>query len=365
MASGGDGMSRYCRSLLLSIVLIAFVGVGCNKEKQGARILVITAVDNEYDAVKTLVPNGRERILEGRETTVGEVNGSRVAVMRGGWGKAQSAAATAIGIREFSPAIVLFAGVGAGVDPTRAASGDVVIVESSFQYDLGEKGSTGFQLWAPETPTEKAYPSANFESSRLTDTALAAAKKVPLRAWELRTQCVCSNEGVPAGGCAAPVVQVGRSVPRVCKGIAATADMFLADPVVAEMLAKTKNVSVVDMETAAVAEETINSGLQFLAVRVVADMPNGSNENLYYCLKPPSGERLHEVIGSILRELSTSLANSPAASEPTSVANSSALANSFTLANSQEAGQADECAIPEAADADAGSSGSSVSTPPK
>ena len=303
-------MSKYPRSFLLSVLLITFVSAGCKKENQGVRILVVTAVDNEYDAVKSLLPNGREQLLEGRQTTVGEINGSRVAVMRGGWGKAQSAAATAIGIHEFSPGIVMFAGVGAGVDPARATSGDVVIVESSFQYDLGEKSGSGFQLWAPETPTEKPYPSQNFESSGLTNTALAAAKKVPLRTWELRTQCTCSKDGVPASGCTAPIVQVGRAAPRVCKGIAATADSFLVDPAVAGMLAKTKNVSVVDMETAAVAEETINSGLPFIAVRVVADMPNGSNENLYYCLKPPSGERLHAVIGSILEQLTTSSANS-------------------------------------------------------
>jgi adenosylhomocysteine nucleosidase len=339
-----------CRGSLLlifSILLAAFAGAGCHRENQGVRVLVLTAVDNEYDAVKSLVPDGRERVLEGRETTVGEVNGIRVAVMRGGWGKAQSAAATAIGIHEFSPAIVLFAGVGAGVDPARATSGDVVIVESSFQYDLGEKGTAGFQLWAPETPTEKAYPSGNFESSGLTGMALAAAKKVPLRAWELQTQCVCSKDGVPAGGCAAPIVLVGRSAPRVCKGVAATADTFLADPAVAGMLAKTKNVSVVDMETAAVAEETINSGVQFLAVRVIADMPNGSNENLYYCLKPPSAERLHAVIGSILEELAIASTNSSA------------------LANSSEGGQGDECAIPKARDAGAGSSDKSGSTSPK
>jgi adenosylhomocysteine nucleosidase len=322
---------RSCRGqLLLSVMLIAFVGAGCGSKNQGVSILLITAVDNEYDAVKTLIPNGREQILEGRETTVGGLNGTRVAVMRAGWGKAQSAAATAIGIHEFSPAIVIFAGVGAGVDPARATSGDVVIVESSFQYDLGERTTAGLQLWPPETPTEKPYPSANFESSGLTDTALAAAKKVPLQAWELRTQCMCSNEGVPASGCTAPIVRVGRSAPRVCKGIAATADAFLADPAVADTLAKTKNVSVVDMETAAVAEETINSGLQFLAVRVVADMPNGANENLYFCLKPLSGERLHAVIASILEQLAASL-TSPS-----------------PLANSSQDGQTEECLTPEA-----------------
>jgi nucleoside phosphorylase len=132
-------------SSLLPILLIALAGAGCARQNQQSqqtqvtRVLVLTAVDNEYNAVKSLVPNGREQILEGRQTTVGEVNGTRVAIMRSGWGKAQSAAATAIGIREFSPAVVIFAGVGAGVDPARATSGDVVIVESSFQYDLGER----------------------------------------------------------------------------------------------------------------------------------------------------------------------------------------------------------------------------------
>jgi adenosylhomocysteine nucleosidase len=295
--------------LLLPVLLAACAGAGCKKQDQNVRVLLLTAVDNEYEAVKTLIPNGREQMIEGRQTTVGVVNGSRIAVMRSGWGKAQSAAATAIGIQRFSPAIVIFAGVGAGLDPSRATSGDVVIVEGSFQYDLGQRTGTGFEIWPPETPMEKPYPSGNFGSSTLANAALAAAKKVPLQAWEIKTQCMCSNEGVPASGCTAPVVQIGRAAPRVCKGIAATADTFLADPAVAQMLAKTKNASVVDMETAAVAEEAMNSGLPFIAVRVVADLPDGSNENLYFCLKPLSGERLHAIIGSILERLTTSSTN--------------------------------------------------------
>lgn len=307
----------YDRPIFLSALLAfaSLAAVGCTHENEHAPILVMTAVDNEYDAVKSLIPDGREEVLEGRETTVGDYQGNRVAVMRSGWGKAQSAAATAIGIHRFSPATVIFAGVGAGVDSTRATSGDVVIVESSFQYDLGERTGTGFQLWPPETPTEKPYASPNFESSPLVNTALAAAKSVTLQAWKLQTQCKCSNEGVIASGCMAPVEQIGRAEPRVCKGIAATADAFLADPVEAATLAKTKNVSVVDMETAAVAEETINSGLQFLAVRVVADTPNGSNENLYFCLKPLSGERLHAVMASILQRLAAGVTNSVQNSE--------------------------------------------------
>jgi len=298
------------------LVLAAALAIGgCHRGNQNARVLVVTAVDNEYDAVRSLIPNGRQETIDGREITEGELHGSRIAVLRGGWGKAQAAAATAIGFHRFSPAIVVFAGVGAGVDPARATSGDVVIVQSSFQYDLGEKTGTGFQLWPPETPTEKPYPAENFASSDgLTDTALAAAKTLKLQAWRLQTQCMCSNEGVIASGCTAPVEPIGRPDPRVCKGIAATADAFLADPVEAAALAKTKNVSVVDMETAAVAEETMNSGLQFLAVRVVADMPNGSNENLYFCLKPLSGERLHAVMAAVLEQLVTASAHSsPAA----------------------------------------------------
>jgi adenosylhomocysteine nucleosidase len=300
----------YCKALV-TLILGAALATGCSRGNESARILIVTAVDNEYDAVKTLIPNGRQEILEGRDTTTGELNGTRVAVMRSGWGKAQSAAATAIGIHRFSPAVVIFAGVGAGVDPARATSGDVVIVESSFQYDLGEKTAAGFQLWPPETPTEKPYPSTSFESaSSLADMALSAAKTVKLQAWKLQTQCQCSNEGVVASGCAASFEPIGRSEPRVCKGIAATSDTFLADPAEAAALAKTKNVSVVDMETAAVAEETINSGLQFLAVRVVADMPNGSNQNLYFCLKPLSGERLHAVMDGILQRLAAASTDS-------------------------------------------------------
>jgi len=52
-----------------------------------------------------------------------------------------------------------------------------------------------------------------------------------------------------------------------------------------------------------VAEEAANSGLPFVGIRLVADMVNGSNQNLYYCLKPFLGPRLHQWMGAVLATL--------------------------------------------------------------
>ena len=59
------------------------------------------------------------------------------------------------------------------------------------------------------------------------------------------------------------------------------ATRFLKIPDVSQRLASTHGAVAIDMETAAVAEEAANSGLLFVGVRLVADMVNGSNQNLW------------------------------------------------------------------------------------
>jgi nucleoside phosphorylase len=63
----------------------------------------------------------------------------------------------------------------------------------------------------------------------------------------------------------------------------------------------------VDMETAAVAEEATDHKLPFIEIRVITDVVGESGGvNLYYCLKPLSGERLAVVMKRVIAALASS-----------------------------------------------------------
>lgn len=269
----------------------------------GPRILVITAVDYEYAAARSLLQAPRDGTMAGRPYASGRLaGGPEVIAVRGGWGKVNAAGATALAIARFRPTLVVMAGISGGLDPARATSGDVVIGSRTFQHDLGMRGPGGaFQRWAAQTPVEVELPAAGLASpDRLVSAAAAAARTVQWTPWRLPRGCKCENDG-RRKECAGAERRVDRDAPRVIIAPLATGDVFVADPALAAELATRDEAASVDMETAAVAQEASSAGVPFLAVRVVSDVVGGpEGDALYYCLKPQSGPRLAAVLAAIL-----------------------------------------------------------------
>lgn len=273
-------------------------------------ILVLTTVDFEFDAVTSAIQGRRAAALLDRSVASGVVDGVPVVVVRAGWGKAQAAGATAAAIARYAPSAVVMAGVGGAIDPARATSGDVVLVSETYQYDLGHLADGGFGRWTPETPHETDYtPKKRFlASSALVNYVTPALAGLPLESWSVQSGCTCDNHGKPQGGCTGTPLTIGRAHPRVCIGVDATGDTFLEDRDAARPLLD-PDTAVVDMETAAVAEEARNAGLPFLGIRVVAD---ALSYNVYFCLKPAAGLRLAEVARRVLPALAEARATGTA-----------------------------------------------------
>jgi adenosylhomocysteine nucleosidase len=267
-------------------------------------VLVLTAVDFEFDAVASTLATRHEELLLGRSTSSGAIDGVPVVVVRAGWGKAQAAGATAAAIERYAPSAILMAGVGGAIDSARATSGDVVLVGESYQYDLGHVADGGFGRWTPETPHETDYaPKTRFPSAALLlERASAALGGLALAPWSVLDGCTCDNHGTPKSGCVGTRVTVGRARPRVCVGAGATGDAFLEDRDAGGKLVD-PDTAVVDMETAAVAEEAANAKLPFLGVRVVAD---SLSYDVYFCLKPAAGARLAEAMRRVLPAVGSS-----------------------------------------------------------
>jgi adenosylhomocysteine nucleosidase len=270
----------------------------------GPRVLVITAVDYEFAAARSVLRGASEGTIAGRPYAAGHLeSGLEVVALRGGWGKVSAAGATAAGIARFRPTLVVMAGISGGLDPKRAGSGDVVIGSRTFQHDLGIRRAGGaFERWAPQTPVEGAFPDASFPSPEpLVTAAVRAARTVKWVPWMLPAGCRCENDGRRKPECTGPERRVDRDSPQVLAAPLATGDVFLADPQLAAELSTRDGAASIDMETAAVAQEAADQGVPFLGVRVVSDMVGGPDgDALYYCLKPQSGPRLAAVLAEVL-----------------------------------------------------------------
>lgn len=270
----------------------------------GPRVLVVTAVDYEYAAARSLLVAPEDGMIAGRQYAAGRLaSGLEVVALRAGWGKASAAGATAAGIARFRPTLVVMAGISGGLDAARATSGDVVVGSSTFQHDLGMRLPGGrFDRWPAQTPLEGSFPAPAFGSPEpLVAAAAEAARTVKWSPWMLPRGCRCENDGRRKPECTGPERRVDREAPRVVVAPLATGDVFLADPQLAAELSRRDGAASVDMETAAVAQEAADEGVPFLGVRVISDLVGGpEGDALYYCLKPQSGPRLAAVLQAVL-----------------------------------------------------------------
>jgi nucleoside phosphorylase len=158
-----------------------------------------------------------------------------------------------------------------GLNPALLASGDVVVSPGTFQHDLGEISGGKVKIWAPETPLGRPYSSDMFLTPPyLVQAALRAIKDVAFTPWKLPASCVCENDGRPKPECRGEPMVIGRPKPKICSGVIATGDTFIADAALAVALSDGRKAVAVDMETAAVAQEATDV-IPFLAVRVIGD----------------------------------------------------------------------------------------------
>jgi nucleoside phosphorylase len=193
------------------------------------------------------------------------------------------------------------AGVAGWIDPTSVQSGDIIILSHAFQYDLGKFANGSLAIWKPETPMEQPFPGSFASSDIDVLAAVRAARTGHFVQWRLPLHCHCDRDGLKDPQCTDQEEAIGRSSPRVCWGTAATGDAFVADPALGASLVESRDAVVVDMESAAVAEEAADRGLPFVGIRIVGDtvwLPE--NDSLYDCLKPFAGPRLAEAVRKVV-----------------------------------------------------------------
>jgi adenosylhomocysteine nucleosidase len=106
-------------------------------DPSGARIVVLVSANAEWrPAVEALRPREIDGTPYGG-TFVHEVEGERVRVMHGGWGKISAAASTDYAISTWRPDLLINLGTCGGIEG-RIARGETLVVTRTLAYDIEE-----------------------------------------------------------------------------------------------------------------------------------------------------------------------------------------------------------------------------------
>jgi nucleoside phosphorylase len=180
---------------LLLVLFAARASVSAGGAASARPILIVTAVDNEFNAVRSDLSNPKDEVIGGRQVSVGKMDSAKVVLIRSGWGKAHAGGATAEAIARFSPRIVIMAGTAGSLDSQSVVTGDVVVTDATFQYDLGRLDGKKLVVWPPENPVEQPYPDKHFLADEsVLNRVFNALNGVRFSPWTLRKGCTCERE---------------------------------------------------------------------------------------------------------------------------------------------------------------------------
>jgi futalosine hydrolase len=190
-----------------------------------ARILVITAVDAERDAVlRTLSAETTE--IGRYEARVAASGAGEVTVIAGGIGMAASAAATATAFALGSYDVAVSMGIGGGFDG-RAQVGDVVIATDVLACELGADSPEGFHTFgelglldtglATAAPVDRLAHRLNARTGRIL--TVSTVTGTDARALELAERWDPAAEGMEGFGVWSTVQSLGTVVPLEIRAV--------------------------------------------------------------------------------------------------------------------------------------------------
>ncbi|MBY0123877.1 5'-methylthioadenosine/S-adenosylhomocysteine nucleosidase [Bacillus sp. S/N-304-OC-R1] len=198
------------------------------------KIGIIGAMEEEVRLLREKIDGQQQSIIAGCEFTTGKMDGAEVVLLRSGIGKVNAALSTAILLEKFNPDVVINTGSAGGLTPELNV-GDVVISSEVRHHDVDV---TAFGYEYGQVPQ---LPAAFEADSKLVQIAEECAREI--------------ND-----------IQVVR-------GLIATGDSFMNDPVRVEFIRnKFSNLQAVEMEAAAIAQVSYQFGKPFVIIRSLSDI---------------------------------------------------------------------------------------------
>ncbi|MFO1443019.1 5'-methylthioadenosine/S-adenosylhomocysteine nucleosidase [Bacillus sp. Bva_UNVM-123] len=207
------------------------------------KIAIIGAMEEEVTLLREKITGKEQEVIAGCEYTTGEMEGVEVVLLRSGIGKVNAALSTAVLLEKYKPDYVINTGSAGGLNPDLNV-GDVVISTEVRHHDVDV---TVFGYEYGQVPQ---LPVAFLADSQL-----------------LKIAENCANE---------------ISNIQVVRGLIATGDSFMNDPVRVDYINKKfKNLQAVEMEAAAIAQVSYQFGVPFVVIRSLSDIA-GKESNISF-----------------------------------------------------------------------------------
>lgn len=222
------------------------------------KIVIVVAMDNEYELVSHILENPTEYMLNGFKCKRGIVANNEIVLARCGIGKVNAAVQVSSLIAEEKPNYIINSGVASGVGDGMQP-GDVVVGSSTCYHDM----------WCGEGEWGQVQGLSLYFSA--------------------------SNELLD--------VVNSLDVNRLYVGLICTGDQFISDlPTLQSIKAKFPNVLAVDMESAAMAQVCHMRNTPFMSLRVVSDTPGMVHNNTaqYFDFFTDAPQRTFEVLKSLI-----------------------------------------------------------------
>ncbi|MDP4162906.1 MAG: 5'-methylthioadenosine/S-adenosylhomocysteine nucleosidase [Bacillota bacterium] len=207
------------------------------------KIAIIGAMEEEVTLLRENIEGKTQETVAGCEFTFGTMHGVEVILLRSGIGKVNAAMSTTILLEKYKPDYILNTGSAGGFHQDLNV-GDAVISTEVRHHDVDV---TAFGYEYGQVPQ---LPAAFLADEKLIEVAEAAAKEI---------------EEI-----------------QVVKGMIATGDSFMQDPVRVDFVrTKFENLQAVEMEAAAIAQVAYQFNIPFVIIRSLSDIA-GKESNLSF-----------------------------------------------------------------------------------
>lgn len=232
-------------SLLLAVLLLAFVFAGCgSKHDASIKTGIIGAMNEEVHSLKEALQNPKTTRIAGMEFFEGTLDGKNVVVVKCGIGKVNAGTCAQLLINVFGVDRIINTGVAGSLDAT-IDIGDIVVSTDAVQHDFD-----------------------------LTPLGYAPGELDGLGSPSLPADGAMRESAVKAVGECAPEVHVFEG--RVCTG-----DQFISSAEQKNAILSQFGGLCCEMEGGAIAQICCQNNVPFVIIRAISDKADGSAEMNY------------------------------------------------------------------------------------
>ena len=254
--------------LLFVVFTLAAALFGCEERKETEYVGIISAMENEMNALVAETELERVDTVGGEKYYVGKLRGQSVVITKAGIGKVRASSGVTTLLNTYKVGKVIFTGIAGGV-AEEAEVLDEVIATRVVEHDYGILTNDGF-VWSSGDPGMGIQPGEYYYCDEdLVDLAYAAATEV-----------------------------MGEEA--VHKGTIASGDQFIASEEYVNKLRRDYDAYACEMEGASVGIVCIKYGVPFVVIRALSDKADGNAHDSYENFGDVAAEHSANIVKKML-----------------------------------------------------------------